>query len=249
MKKILVIANSFGVDATRYLHGVARSEGKQIKVVTLHIGGCSLYRHYRNMLSDEKAYEYYINGINSGLKVSLKEALLSDEWSIVTLHQCSPKSAVWSSYEPYLTELSAYVKRLAPAAKQYIQSTWSFADGCPRFAISDCAGREDMIPRVRECYTRAAELINAYATIPSLDAMCELYDKIGAATYRDGFHANYGATRYMLACLWYMVFFKTDISENSFRDFDIEVSEQDARLALDIAVKVARDHGFIKDAE
>ena len=69
MKKILAISNSFGVDATRYLYDVARREGKTVKVVTLHIGGCSLYRHYRNMLSDERAYEYYINGINSGLKV------------------------------------------------------------------------------------------------------------------------------------------------------------------------------------
>ena len=246
MKKILAISNSFGVDATRYFYDVARSEGKTVKVVTLFIGGCSLYRHYRNMLSDEKAYEYYINGINSGLKVSLKEALLSDEWSVVTLQQSSPKSAVWSSYEPYLTELSEYVKRLAPAAKQFIQATWSFADGCPRFAISDCTGREDMIPRTRECYAMAAEKIGAHGTIPSLDAMCKLYDKIGAATYRDGFHANYGSARYMLACLWYMVFFKTDISSNTFRDFDIEVSEEEARTALECAVKVARAHGFIK---
>lgn len=246
MLKILAIANSFGVDATRYLYDVARREGKTIKVVTLHIGGCSLYRHYRNMLSEEKAYEYHINGINSGLKVSLKEALLSDEWSVVTLQQCSPKSANESSYEPYLSELSAYVKRLAPAAKQYIHETWSFAEGCTRFALTGYTCREDMIPRVRECYALAAERIGAHASIPALDAMCEMYDRIGEATYRDGFHANYGSARYMLACLWFMVFFKKDISENTFRDFDIEVSEDDVRLALDVAVKVARDHGFIE---
>ena len=246
MKKILAISNSFGVDATRYLYDVARREGKTVKVVTLHIGGCSLYRHYRNMLSDERAYEYYINGINSGLKVSLKEALLSDEWSVVTLQQCSPKSATWSSYEPYLTELSEYVKRLAPAAKQYIHETWSFADGCTRFGLTGYTGREDMIPKIRECYAMAAEKIGAHASIPSLDAMCELYEKIGDGTYRDGFHANLGSARYMLACLWYTVFFKADISSNTFRDFDIEVSEDEARLALECAVKVARAHGFIK---
>ena len=56
MKKIIVIGNSFGTDITRYLYGVARSEGVDLKVVNLYIGGCSLYRHYRNMLSEEPVY-------------------------------------------------------------------------------------------------------------------------------------------------------------------------------------------------
>ena len=50
MKKILSISNSFGEDATRYLYGLARSEREEIMVVTLYIGGCSLYRHYRNCM-------------------------------------------------------------------------------------------------------------------------------------------------------------------------------------------------------
>ena len=53
MKKILAISNSFGVDANRYLYGIARAAKEEIRVVTLYIGGCSLYRHYRNMLSEE----------------------------------------------------------------------------------------------------------------------------------------------------------------------------------------------------
>ena len=81
MKKILFVSNSFGVDSTRYFYGVSRAVGKKVKVATLYIGGCSLYRHYRNMLSGEKAY--YINGMESGLMVSLKEALLSDEWDVI----------------------------------------------------------------------------------------------------------------------------------------------------------------------
>ena len=62
MIKILCIGNSFGSDCTRYLPGVARADGKDIKVVNLYIGGCSLYRHYRNMLSDAPEYNFEING-------------------------------------------------------------------------------------------------------------------------------------------------------------------------------------------
>ena len=35
--KILFIANSFGEDTTRYLHGIARADGKNWKVVNLYI--------------------------------------------------------------------------------------------------------------------------------------------------------------------------------------------------------------------
>ena len=144
MKKILAISNSFGVDATRYLYGIARAAKEQVRVVTLYIGGCSLYRHYRNMLSEEKAYEYYINGIRSGLYVSLKEALLLDEWDVVTFQQCSGQSGVYESYFPYLPELSAYVKKLAPAAKQYIHGTWSYAEGSKQLADSKYESREGL---------------------------------------------------------------------------------------------------------
>lgn len=246
MKKILVIANSFGVDATRYLYGVARSEKESIKVVTLHIGSCTLHRHYRNMLSEEKAYVYYIDGMDSGLKVSLKEALLSDEWDIVTLQEGSSGVSRPIDFSPFIEPLANYVRLHVPLARLYLHKTWAFAEGCPRLERTPFSSREDMIGSKHATYARAAELVNAYGIIPSLDAMCSLYDLIGPAAHRDGFHANLGTARYMLACLWFMVIFGKDISGNKFRDFDIEVSEEDAVNALAIAVKVARDNGFIE---
>ncbi len=231
MKKILVIGNSFGVDATRYLYGIARAAKDGVKVVTLYIGGCSLYRHYRNMLSGEAAYEYYLNGMASGIFVSLKEALLSDEWDAVVMQQCSPDSGDATSYYPYINELSAFVKKMAPAAKQYVHETWSFAEGCPRFSKTAFATRAEMIPAVRKAYRDAEQSIGADGVIPSLDAMCKLYDVIGERTYRDGYHCHFGVTRYMLGCVWYMVFFGKTVTGNTFRDFDVEVSEEDVLLA------------------
>ena len=245
MKKILVIANSFGVDATRYLYGVARSEKEDIKVVTLHIGSCTLYRHYRNMLSDERAYVYYIDGMDSGLKVSLKEALLSDEWDLVTLQEGSCGMARPVDYSPFIEPLAEYVRQCAPLAKLYLHKTWAFAEDSPRLLKTPFTSRDDMIGNKHSCYARAAENIKADGIIPSLDAMCALYDIIGTAAHRDGFHANLGISRYMLACLWFMVIYGKDITNNKFRDFDIEVTEEEVRLALDIAVRVARENGFI----
>ena len=244
MKKILVIGNSFGEDATRYLYGIARAAKDEVKVVMLMIGGCSLYRHYRNMLSEEKAYAYQINGMHSGLHVSLKEALLLDEWDYVVMQQCSPDSGSPETYYPYVTVLADYVRKMAPATKLYLQMTWSFAEGCPRFHKTAFENREQMIPAVRAAYKQAAEAIGADGMIPSLEAMCKLYDVIGAETYRDGVHCNLGVTRYMLSCLWYEVFFGKRVDENTFRDFDVEVSEERVALAKRFATEAALEYGY-----
>ena len=245
MKKILLISNSFGEDATRYLYGIARAAGEDVKVVTLYIGGCSLYRHYRNMLSEEKAYEYIFNGVRSGLSVSLKEALLSDEWDLVTLQQCSPKSGDSESYFPYITELAEYVRKMAPEAKLYTHETWSFAEGCSRFGYTNFTTREEMIPAVKASYVKAAEAINADGTVHSLEAMNRLYDAIGDRAYRDGYHCSLGVGRYMLGCLMFMSFFGKEVEGNTYRDFDVEISEDDISLAQKIAKETVIAYGTI----
>ena len=247
MKKIVVIGNSFGTDATRYIYGIARAAGKEVKIVNLYIPGCSLYRHYRNMISGERAYDFQINGMSTNIFVSLQEALLSDEWDYVVMQQCSPKSGEYEEYQPYLSELSAFVRKLVPHAKQYLQATWSFAEGAPRFKLTPFETREQMIPAVRDAYEKAAQSINADGVIPSLDAMCKLYDVIGEETYRDGFHCNRGITRYMIGCLWYMTFFGRDVTDDTFRDFDTEVTEEQVDLARKIARECAIESGFIKN--
>ncbi len=85
--KILSIGNSFSVDGQRYLHQIAKTNGCELTCGNLYIGGCSLRTHYLNMSDDEKGYEYYFNGQPTGLKVSIREALRSKEWDIVTLQQ------------------------------------------------------------------------------------------------------------------------------------------------------------------
>ena len=239
MKRILFISNSFGEDATRYLYGISRAAKEEVKVVTLYIGGCSLYRHYRNMLSEEKVYDFILNGSRSGLLVSLKDALLSDEWDIVALQQCSPKSGDEESYYPYITELAAYVRKMAPAAKLYVHETWSFADGCSRFNLTNFKNRDEMIPAVKKVYKKAEKKINADGIFPSLDAMNKLYAEIGDKTYRDGFHCSLGVGRYMLGCLLFAVLFERDVTGNTYRDFDESISDEELALAQKIAKEIA----------
>ena len=57
---ILCIGNSFSQNATRYLHQIARKDGKEINIVNLFIGGCTLDRHFRNMLSEKAEYLFFL---------------------------------------------------------------------------------------------------------------------------------------------------------------------------------------------
>ena len=244
MKKILIIGNSFGTDAARYINGISRAGKSEIRVVNLYIGGCSLYRHYRNMLSEDAVYRYEINGIDTGLEVSLKKALLMDEWNYVVLQQSSPLSGSPEKYRPYIGELSAYIRRLCPPAKLVVHMTWSFAEGCGRFRLSPFETHMELYEALVKTYREAAEEISADVVLPSGIAMHRLYEEIGDETYRDGFHCNTGVTRYMLGCLWFMAFTGKDIEGNTFSDFDVEVTEERRLLAQKIAKETLLSEGF-----
>ena len=82
---ILSIGNSFSQDAQRYLHRIAKADGFEMNTFNLYIGGCQLWKHYRNMLSGERIYELEMNGEATGFFVSLKEALLNRRWDVVTV--------------------------------------------------------------------------------------------------------------------------------------------------------------------
>ena len=100
--KILSIGNSFSQDAQRYLHRLAKQDGENLTTVNLYIAGCDLRRHYLNILEDSVAYELQCNGESSGVRVSIKQALIGDEWDVITLQQASHLSGKSQTYSPYI---------------------------------------------------------------------------------------------------------------------------------------------------
>ncbi len=242
--KVLFIANSFGHDCTHYLYNVARADGKKWKVVNLYIGGCSLYRHYRNMLSGADAYEFEINGHGkTGIFVSLTEALLSDEWDVVVTQQCSPESGEPDSYEPYATALAEFVRIHAPKAKFYVQQTWTFETDAPRFKLTSYETPETMFPAIKECYIEMAKNTRAWGIIPNGEAMYTLWQRRAdygiEAVHRDGFHADLGVGRYLLALTTYATLSGRDVLSNSFSDFDVETTPEAAQAAREVAAEVS----------
>ena len=224
--KILAIGNSFSQDATRYLNGIAKCGGDNITVVNLYIGGCPLSHHYRNMLSKERAYSLEFNGESTGFYVNLDEALLSRDWDYITLQQVSSSSVNYDTYQPYLDDLSSYVRMCCPKAKVIIHETWSYEDGSEKLQALGYENREAMYADIHTAYDYAATATAAYSVIPS-GALFEKLAKLGFQIHRDTYHATKGIGRYALALLWYACLTGKDISDNTFRNFDEEISEED----------------------
>ncbi len=236
---ILSIGNSFSQDAQHFLAQIAAHNGQQVTAVNLYIGGCSLERHFRNLMMDSREYDMEFNGFKTGFKTSIREALLTRAWDVVTLQECSPSSPDYQKYQPYLDLVAAEVRRLCPKAKIWIHETWGYETGSDRILkkFPQYADMAAMYADIRDSYRKAAKAIGAEGIIPAGKAMLALAES-GLQAHRDGYHVNKGYARYMLALVWCRTLLGMDISADTFRDFDttVPVTEEECRAAIAAAV-------------
>ena len=235
---ILAIGNSFSQDANRYFYGVAKAAGVKIFNANLIIGGCPLERHFRNMMGDKKEYDLEIFGEQTGFKMSIKEALLSRSWDVVTLQQASHVSAHPDTYTPYIEELARYIRTLCPKAKIYIHQTWAYEEGSERLHKFGFESFDDMFSKVKAAYARAAELISANGIIPSGEVAARLSALGIPKIHRDGFHIHLGIGRYALALTWLEAILGQSAEGNTFRDFDVPVTEEEVAIAQKAAHEI-----------
>ena len=216
--QVLAIGNSFSQDATAYLKKISECGNGNITVVNLYIGGCSLSRHYRNMLSGEKAYSLEFNGQSTGFFVSMEEELLSRDWDVITIQQASPSSPKYETYQPYLDTLADYIRECCPKAKLMMHETWAYEEGSDRLVNGmKYEKRVDMYNALHAAYAQAAEDINAYGIIPSGTLMQKLIENGITRLHRDTFHASFDIGRYALALLWFRVLTGKSVLDNGFK--------------------------------
>lgn len=238
--EILAIGNSFSQDATRYLHRIARADGVDLNVTNLFIGGCSLERHYRNMLSGERAYKLQYNGEETGFPVSLEEALYNRKWDVVTIQQVSNDSFDPDSFRPYIFPLADMIRKYAPKAKFLLHETWFYEEGSDRLLNGAGFPTESaMLEQIQSAYIQIAAEINADGIIHAGTLFGELRKAGVKKLHRDTFHASYGVGRYALALLWYRFLTGNPVSENTFADPDEPISVEDYA-----AVKCCVDNFF-----
>ena len=228
--KILAIGNSFSTDATRYLHALGNAAGVKLKVVNLFIGGCSLRTHYINATEDKRAYSMEFNGQATGFYVSIKEALCSDEFDVVTVQQCSHQSFDYKSYQPYLDYLASYIRKYAPHARIAVHKTWAYEEHSARLESVSYASRGQMFTDLSAAYEKAAEAIGADLIIPAAD-LVERLSANGLRAHRDTFHLSLGIGRFAVAALWLKVL--TGVDPTGIRiPLDVEITDEEIDLVF-----------------
>lgn len=232
--RVLAISNSFGVDANRYLHQIARSAGVKLDVVTLFIGGCPLDLHYRNMLADRATYDLHFNGFATGFKTSIPEALLSGRYDVVTIQQASPLSPKPETYTPYAEELYDYIKTCQPQAKVLVHQTWAYEDGSARLEATGYETGKAMFADIEKAYQQCHEAIGSDGIIPCGKLMMTLLEKGIEKVHRDTFHASYGLGRFAQGLLWFRKLTGQSVADIAYSDFDEEVPEEQIRIAKEV---------------
>lgn len=242
---ILSIGNSFSQDAQRYLHRIAKADGFEMNTFNLYIGGCQLWKHYRNMLSGERIYELEMNGEATGFFVSLKEALLSRRWDVVTVQQASNESPDYNNYQPYLQKLVDYIKECVPQAKIAFHQTWAYEEDSK--VLNENMGykhHEEMFADIKESWQKAVAETGSDILIPSGECFEELLKNGIEKIHRDTYHASYGLGRYTLGLLWYRVLTGNDISDNKFNDFDEDIKDTEIAIAKQCVSRTCEIYGI-----
>ncbi|MBQ8374241.1 MAG: DUF4886 domain-containing protein [Clostridia bacterium] len=237
MMKILSIGNSFSTDAQRYLYELAKQDGVTLKTVNLYIGGCSLRMHYLNMLDDQAAYAFEFNSVDTNLKVSIRQALESDDWDVVTLQQASRLSGEEKTYFPYIEALAEYVRKYCPHAKIFIHQTWAYEDGSDWLHSLGYQTATEMFEKVQACYAKAAQTIKAHGVIPCGEAMITAFQNGLTNLHRDTYHASYGVGRYLLALTWYKTLTGKEVGNNAFDALDEAINDSDRKIVIESVEK------------
>lgn len=221
--KILAIGNSFSEDAMYYLKDIAGADEVEVKVVNLYIGGCSLERHWENIRTGAKEYQYQLNGRPQDRMVSVKEALDEEEWDYIVTQQASHDSGWQDTYEPFLHQIVRYLKEEKPQAEILLLETWAYeVDSTHECFERYHCDQMQMYERLRAAYRKAAEehqlrLIPCGEVIQKLRSTKPFdYQHGGISLCRDGYHMHYIYGRYALAATWYVFVFQKSIRENPY---------------------------------
>lgn len=226
--KILSIGNSYSSDAHRYIHRLAAQNGLNAETLNLYIGGCSLERHYGHFLGDLAAYDAIVNGKSSDRKISIREALTSEPYDVVTLQQASYHSFRPDTYFPYIIKLMEAVREACPGAKIYLHETWGYKENSERLHNLGFLSHAEMYASVETGYRKAYALIGADGWIPSGKAVSLLCEKEpNIELFRDDIHMSLAAGRFLLALTWLETLFGISSEKMKFSDFDGEWRECD----------------------
>ena len=250
--KLLTIGNSFTQNALQFLPKLAKAGGKQLLVFPANLGGHSLQQHasyvqaFEADPNDPKGHAYKgQTDPRTGKKkdFSLREALESQDWNIVTIQQVSGLSYKPESFQPYANTLISYIRKYAPHAEILIYQTWAYPDDYfPKFQEKNL-DQQTMFAGIKTAYQKLAD-DTGLQIIPvgdAFQAIRALPDHLSLNVAGDK-HANMAGC-YLAAATFYEMIFGENVAGNTFVPAGLSAGDaQTLRRAAHAAVANEAQH-------
>ena len=258
--KVLAIGNSFSICLHRHWPQVAAASGTPLDLCTLYIGGCSLKQHADNIrrgAGDASFRPYRMTrnavGVRSEGTINIPEALMADEWDIVTIQQASHESWRPETFHPAADELVATIRRYAPNAEIRVQETWSYSDRDGRICEPQTHGagswgfdRTGMYQRLAKNY-RDLCAWGSFRMIPTGSAIEEVRRKLPVADVADDVVGRKGDSihlndrgEYLQALVWQKSVFGGDVSKCAYAPASLAGDERTLAVIREAAERTGR---------
>ncbi len=244
--RVLAIGNSFSEDAIEQnLHEIAEADGITAIVGNLYIPGCSLEHHMECVNTDAPAYRYrkvVADGTTiEASRCRLDSALVNEQWDYISVQQASHFSGDYATYQPYLSQLIAYVKAHVPASTKIVfHQTWAYAsdsnhDGFRRYGNSQKQMYEAIVGATKQVLRDAKPDILVPAGTAIQNARTSA---LGDTMNRDGYHLQLVYGRYTAACTWFEALTGKSVIGNTFTPNSITAEQK--RIAQKAAHEAVR---------
>ena len=247
---ILCVGNSFAVDASTYVHQIAKSIGYDINIHVLYIPGCPIDRHWNNFLSKKSEYEFYVNGSKTPeFYGDIFQGLKYTNYDFVTFQQRSGDSVDAKTFFPELTLLMDGIRKYSNA-KYLLHKTWSYAkDFSHEKYGSNPLNQEAMDNDIRNAYLGVSKKSDIPYIIPSGEAIRLARLRFGDDLNRDGYHLNERG-RTLVGILWvFYLLGKSDFdlskftpSGFSYDDKTPAVEKSEICVLIDIAKEALKNN-------
>ena len=221
--RILFIGNSFTKDAVEHLPGlIVGADIKTVKMVHMYYGGRTIAEYTSGYAT---ANDYTMYRSNTGWNLwgaysgyTLQEAVKSDDWDIVTIQEHTGKAVAWNwstAVRDDINNLVAQIKADQPNKTPKFYYIMSQA-----YANPDVLADYGQINVLKNNFASQDAMYQAIvAQAKHVKAECNVDDVIATGTMlqnlrtsslenamdltRDGYHMDFGITRYGAACLMF----------------------------------------------
>lgn len=255
--KILSIGNSFSYDSMKYLYGMLEECGyTDVVLGILYKGGCSLERHNNNIDGDIAEYKYYKNdsdywGVTEGKCAD--DVVKDEDWDIVVLQQGSASSGLSETYEPYITNILAYIKENAPEDVKFAWNlTWAYQQDSthasfPTYNSDQLFMYNSILAAFRENVLQHNEFEYIFPVGTTVQNIRTSY--IGDTITRDGHHMDYNIGRYAAALTWLDVLTDVQIDEFDYIPKEVVIDESQREVVRESVVNALSNPGVITPSE